>query len=199
VRGHERCNASRHVRSCPVSAPACARIDLPGSIRQAGSHGPAAARRPRRQDVGSHDGCTGTDQRCAAWAGETHHRVFRIVNGADNDGLPGTRSGSSTCPSCGPAGREAGAQRADLPARQPGQPLHRRGSQRTLGDLLRTPDPAPFPAIRQLTPLRMPDGPAQRQHPVMPLAVWLRWRDPGRRTSIRRCAHQLRGHLQFRS
>jgi hypothetical protein len=33
-------------------------------------------------------------------AGETHPRVYRIVDGADEDWPPGTRSGSSTCPSC---------------------------------------------------------------------------------------------------
>jgi hypothetical protein len=66
------------------------------------------------------------------------------------------------------AGRQAGAQRAGLPARQPGQAIHGRGSRRTVADLLRTPDPASFPAIRQLTPPRTQDGLAQRQHPVAP-------------------------------
>jgi hypothetical protein len=42
------------------------------------------------------------------------------------------------------------------------------GSRRTLGDLLRTADPAPFPAIRQLTSLHAPGGFAQCQYPVVP-------------------------------
>ena len=90
-------------------------------------------------------------------AGETHHRVYRIVDGADDDWASWYAQwliGLSELPDL--LGASAGAQRAGLPARQPGQAVHGRGARRTVGDLLRTPDPAPFPAIGQLIPARTP-------------------------------------------
>jgi len=65
-------------------------------------------------------------------AGETHHRVFRIVDGADDDWASWYAQwliDLSELPE--PAGCQAGPQRADLPARQPRQAIHGRGSQRT--------------------------------------------------------------------
>ena len=102
-------------------------------------------------------------------AGETHHRVFRIVDGADDDwaswyaqwlidlselpDLLGAR----------PVRSELIYLLVSLDKQYTAE-----APRGTLGDLLRTADSAPFPAIRQLTPLRTPDGLAQRQYPVMP-------------------------------
>src|SRR5438445_13829487 len=36
--------------------------------------------------------------------------------------------------------------------------------------------------------------PGTGEHAHLPLTMRLRWREPGRRTSILRCAHQRRGH-----
>src|SRR5215470_18179378 len=83
---------------------------------------------------------------------ETHHQVFRIVDGADDDWASWYAqwlidlSELPDLPGCPPR-----AQRADLPARQPRQAVHRRSSRRALGDLLCPRDHAPFPAVRQLT------------------------------------------------
>src|ERR1700730_10247725 len=79
-------------------------------------------------------------------AGETHHRVFRIVDGADDDWASWYAQWLIDLPELPDLpGDPARAQRADLPARQPRQAVHRRSSRRTLGDLLRTRDCAPFP------------------------------------------------------
>lgn len=112
-------------------------------------------------------------------ASETHHRVYRIVDGADDDWASWYAQwliDLSELPDL--LGARPGTQRAGLPARQPRQAIHGRGSRRTVGDLLRTPDPASFPAIRQLIPPRTPDGLTRRQHPVMTHGARQARRDP---------------------
>ena len=88
-------------------------------------------------------------------AGETHHRVYRIVDGADDDWAPWYAQwliDLSELPdlmSARPVRSELVYLLVSLDkqytAGAPGE---------TAADLLRTPDPASFPASRQLTPPR---------------------------------------------
>jgi hypothetical protein len=77
---------AKNARILPLSASAAARIDLPGSFRQTRSHGLVAAWRPIV--VTWRDHMTDALEQIGGLlheAGETHHRVYRIVDGADDD------------------------------------------------------------------------------------------------------------------
>ena len=72
--------------SAALSASAAARIDLPGPFRQTRSHGPVAAARPAVTTWRDH--MTDALEQISGLlheAGETHHRVYRIAGGADDD------------------------------------------------------------------------------------------------------------------
>jgi len=102
-------------------------------------------------------------------AGETHHQVFRIVDGVDDDWASWYAQWLIDLPEL-PDLLGVRPVRSELiyPARRSRQAIHGRGSRRALGELLRAPDPAAFPAIRQLT-----TGPRTHialwvgEHPVM--------------------------------
>jgi hypothetical protein len=70
-------------------------------------------------------------------AGETHHRVCRIVDGADDDWASWYADWLINLSEL-PALLGVKLVRTELPARQPRQGVHRQPPRSALGDLLRT-------------------------------------------------------------